>query len=66
VRPRAAHGTRARYLSRVDPCRCELCRAANAAYIKAYRERDRDLYLRKRRIYRAVTTKRKRETNAVQ
>ena len=26
------HGTRERYYSRTDPCRCAACREANAAY----------------------------------
>jgi hypothetical protein len=29
-RKTAQHGTRARYVSRTDACRCELCKAANA------------------------------------
>jgi hypothetical protein len=35
------HGTRARYVSRIDPCRCGECRRANAAYIAEYRQRQR-------------------------
>ena len=35
----SGHGERARYTARVDPCRCERCRAANAAYIARYRSR---------------------------
>jgi len=37
----AAHGTRARYLHRSRRCRCRACKAANAAYIAAYRARRR-------------------------
>lgn len=33
------HGTRARYVSRSVPCRCERCRAANTRYIAVYRAR---------------------------
>jgi Transcription factor WhiB len=33
----AQHGTRARYVSRADPCRCEACRAANWRYEQARR-----------------------------
>lgn len=29
------HGTRERYYSRTDPCRCAACREANAAYRRA-------------------------------
>ena len=31
------HGTRARYVSRVDPCRCPACTRANTRYIAHYR-----------------------------
>lgn len=31
------HGTRARYLSRRSPCKCERCSAANAAYWRKQR-----------------------------
>jgi hypothetical protein len=33
------HGTVARYGHRTDPCRCADCRAANAAAVRAYRDR---------------------------
>lgn len=36
------HGTRERYYSRTDPCRCAACREANAAY-----QRDRTAELRR-------------------
>jgi len=35
------HGTRARYNYRQNPCRCVLCRTANARYQAAYRGRVR-------------------------
>jgi len=31
------HGTRARYYSKVDPCRCDKCRAGNARYIRNWK-----------------------------
>lgn len=31
------HGTRARYNSRTEPCRCSACREANAAYQQSRR-----------------------------
>lgn len=35
--PLPAHGTRARYVSRRDPCRCIPCTAANTTYHAHYR-----------------------------
>ena len=32
-----AHGTRARYVSRRDPCRCAACTHANTSYMARYR-----------------------------
>lgn len=37
--PMPEHGTRARYRSRVYKCRCDLCKRANADYMKEYRGR---------------------------
>lgn len=37
--PLPEHGTRARYIHRREPCRCEECKAANAAYLSEYRRR---------------------------
>ena len=33
-----AHGTRARYGLKSDPCRCSLCKAANAKWQQDYRD----------------------------
>ncbi len=34
-----SHGTRARYNNRTNPCRCPECTAANARYMRGYRNR---------------------------
>ena len=35
------HGTRQRYISRCDACRCEACTGANTAYHRELRRRKR-------------------------
>lgn len=65
----APHGTAARYRLKSDPCRCDDCRQANAAYVAAYREREgvREREAAASAAYRARQPKRERpEPPAIQ
>lgn len=39
--PDPPHGSRKRYNSKTNPCRCPLCRRANTEYMRTYRDPDR-------------------------